>query len=176
MDAKQEQPPTQIDHALTVHSQCFDRRASCRRSADDARVIFVPAKVFVPIMQSRMEQGNDLLREGIKGFDLVILAPVAAGTEQRKVVLFRCAAARNWKDVFGGKRFCCEGQRRAAVFASPICPLLDGLAQAFGYVLRQREEPSSRGASSGAARKSAEVGRVPTRLSAVRHRRLRLHR
>lgn len=93
MDAKQEQTPTQVDHALAVHSQCFERSASCQRFADDERVIFVPAKMFVPIMQARMEQGNDLLRDGIEGFDLVILAPVAAGTGQCKVIQFRCAAA-----------------------------------------------------------------------------------
>lgn len=83
-----------LDHSVSIHLKCCDRRGACRRNSDHTQAILRPDEVFRPYIAPRMKQ-RDLLARGWVGRSRSVgLVSVAVKAGEREVLLAIRAAGR----------------------------------------------------------------------------------
>lgn len=108
---------SQIDDALAIQGERFDRGATGWSRADQQRVIGIPGEVFMPVVPARMIEWNGFAGEGIERGDIIVFAAVATLTSQRQVVLGIRPTSGKRDDVFHGETLRRVGFMTDAVFA-----------------------------------------------------------
>lgn len=97
---------THIHNGWPIHLEGFYSSSSRSCQPDNARIIFVPAKVILPFLLSRIVQRNHFPIDRVGGFHFVVFVPIATATSQRQILKSRNTAATARDDMLKHKRLC----------------------------------------------------------------------
>ncbi len=86
METSHNEKQTNIAHTLTIELQFCNRHAPDDRQRNKMRKLFIPHKMLVPNMRTRMIQDSDSLTYGVVSLRFVLLIAIAAHTRIRKIV------------------------------------------------------------------------------------------
>lgn len=145
MYAEAVQSGPQIDQTGAIEAQAHDGGASCGGNADDFCCIITPREMIRPLLLTRMEQGDFLLRHGIAPRLKRTLETVAAQAGQGKIGPIRCAPFRFRDDMLDGERIGMKAAQTAAILTLSVGAFVDKSFEGDGNVglrhdrLRQRD-------------------------------------
>ncbi len=82
----------QVDHALPIEPQRFNRGAARRGQAEQCQAVFTPGEVLTPVIFSWVKEQNQFAADRIERVCFVVLCVVAALTGQSEVFSNRFTA------------------------------------------------------------------------------------
>lgn len=109
---------TQIDQSWTIEMEHVDGHSTDRRQAQDQRKIFIPGKMVIPAVLTRMKEGTGRTRDWLGGNDASSLVLVAALTAECQVLRCSRSPETTRQNMINGEGVCGVLFLSAAVFAA----------------------------------------------------------